>query len=374
MNKKRGIHILSVLLILCMCLSGCGSTTTEQPIESPSLDNYNNELVVTTDTTVDTIEVVENVNESSDVIEPVIDETSKTEVIGAITVEFIDVGQADSCLIVTANKDAILIDAGEDRDAEAILAVLAEYELEDIDLMVLTHPHADHIGGAQTILETYVVEEVMMSSFPATSKLFNNLVSTLESQDLTVTQATVGLEKVIDGVEFLVVGVDTVPKDNNSSSVVMKMTYGTVDIMFTGDAEEEAEEIILQNGFDLSAEVIKAGHHGSDTSSSDVFVDAISPKIAIISVGEGNKYDHPKQVTLDKYANRNIQTYRTDMLGTITLTIDGTNIVTSFDESFAVTNSRSASFIYAPNIAEVDLNLEHIVDEDIAVENSTNQK
>jgi competence protein ComEC len=144
--------------------------------------------------------------------------------------------------------------------------------------------------------------------------------------------------------------------------------------MFAGDAEEKAEDIILGNGFDLSAEVLKAGHHGSETSSSDSFVDAVGAKIAVISVGEGNKYNHPNQVTLDKYANRNIQTYRTDLLGTITLTIDGTNIVTSFDESFAATNSRSASFIYAPNIAEVDLNLEHIVDEDIVVENSANQK
>lgn len=377
MNKKRGAHILSLLLVLCMCLTGCGSTTTEQ---APNLENYNNEIVLNTEVESEPVieeSIEESIEEVQEETETLVedDENTDVNVTGDITVEFIDVGQADSCLIVTANNDAILIDAGEDRDAEAIIEVISKYDIPDIDLMVLTHPHADHIGGAQTILETYMVKEVMMSSYPATSKLFNNLVATLEALDLTVTQATVGLEKEIDDVDLTVVGVDSISKDNNNSSVVMKVTYGTVDMVFTGDAEEQAEEVILQNGFDLNAEVLKVGHHGSETSSSEPFIDAVNPKIAVISCGTGNKYGHPNQITLDKLSNRNIQTYRTDLLGTITLTIDGTNIVTSIDESFEVTNSRSASFIYAPNVAEVDLNLEHIIeDEDISFENSTNQK
>lgn len=373
MNKKRGAHILSLLLVLCMCLTGCGSTTTEQ---APNLENYNNEIVLNTEVESEPV-IEESIEEVQEETETLVEDVENTDVdvTGDIIVEFIDVGQADSCLIVTANNDAILIDAGEDRDAEAIIEVISKYDIPDIDLMVLTHPHADHIGGAQTILETYMVKEVMMSSYPATSKLFNNLVATLETLDLTVTQATVGLEKEIDDVDLTVVGVDSIPKDNNNSSVVMKVTYGTVDMVFTGDAEEQAEEVILQNGFDLNAEVLKVGHHGSETSSSEPFIDAVNPKIAVISCGTGNKYGHPNQITLDKLSNRNIQTYRTDLLGTITLTIDGTNIVTSIDESFEVTNSRSASFIYAPNVAEVDLNLEHIIeDEDISFENSTNQK
>lgn len=373
MNKKRGAHILSLFLVLCMCLTGCSSTTTEQ---TPNLENYNNEIVLNTEVESEPVveEPIEEIKEETDVLIENI-ENIDTDITGDIIVEFIDVGQADSCLIVTANNDAILIDAGEDRDAEAIIEVIAEYDIPDIDLMVLTHPHADHIGGAQTILETYMVKEVMMSSYPATSKLFNNLVATMENQDLIVTQATVGLEKEIDDVDLTVVGVDSVPKDNNNSSIVMKVTYGTVDIMFTGDAEVPAEEIILSNDFDFSAEVLKVGHHGSETSSSEPFVDAINPKIAVISCGIDNKYGHPNQITLDTLNNRNIQTYRTDLLGTITLTIDGTNIVTSIDESFETTNSRSASFIYAPNVAEVDLNLEHIIeDEDVSFENSTNQK
>ena len=356
MNLKKGVSIISLMLILCLTMVGCGSNTTVEPTQSPTIEDYNNQIVVDTSTTDTSSEISGGV----EVTEPAVSEVveNNTGLLDEIIVKFIDVGQADSCLIVTANNDAILIDAGEDRDAEAILAVLAEYELEDIDLMVLTHPHADHIGGAQTILETYTVEEVMMSSFVATSKLFNNLITTLESQDLIVTQAEVGMEKSIDGVDFQVVGVDSVPKDNNNSSIVMKMTYGTVDIMFTGDAEEEAEEIILQNGFDFNAEILKAGHHGSDTSTSSAFLDAVNPKLAIISVGEGNKYNHPADITLKKFTDKGIQYYRTDELSTITLEIDGKDIVTSIEDSFEVVNSRSASFIYTPNVAEIELQLE----------------
>ena len=355
MKFKKGIGLISLLLILSLSLVGCGSTTTVE--QTPTIEDFNNEIVIDTTNTVESTENTEVPN-NTELETPSVSE----DLLGDIEVKFIDVGQADSCLIVTANNDAILIDAGEDRDAEAIIDVIADYDIPDIDLMVLTHPHADHIGGAQTILETYIVKEVMMSSYPATSKLFNNLLTALEENpNIVVTQATVGLEKEIDGVEFVVVGVDSIPKDNNNSSVVMKMTYGTVDIMFTGDAEEPAEEIILQNGFDLNAEVLKVGHHGSETSTSDPFLEAVNPKVAVISVGEGNKYAHPADIILKKLTDKGVQYYRTDELGTITLEIDGKDIVTSIEDNFETVNARSGSFIYTPNVAEVELELESIV-------------
>lgn len=355
MKFKKGIGLISLLLVLSLSLVGCGSTTTVE--QTPTIEDYNNEIVIDTTNTVESTENTEVPN-NTELETPSVSE----DLLGDIEVKFIDVGQADSCLIVTANNDAILIDAGEDRDAEAIIDVIADYDIPDIDLMVLTHPHADHIGGAQTILETYTVKEVMMSSYPATSKLFNNLLTALEENpNIAVTQATVGLEKEIDGVELVVVGVDSIPKDNNNSSVVMKMTYGTVDIMFTGDAEEDAEEIILQNGFDLNAEVLKVGHHSSETSTSDSFLEAVNPKVAIISVGEGNKYAHPADIILKKLTDKGVQYYRTDELSTITLEIDGKDIVTSIEDNFETVNARSGSFIYTPNVAEVELELESIV-------------
>lgn len=359
MNLKKGIGVISLVLILCLSMVGCGSNTTVE--QKPTIEDFNNEIVVDTTNNEEKIENSEVVENNSEVETPSVPE-EVAGLLGDIEVKFIDVGQADSCLIVTANNDAILIDAGEDRDAEAIIEVIAEYDIPDIDLMVLTHPHADHIGGAQTIIETYKVEEVMMCSYAATSKLFNNLLTALEESTSTVvTQATVGLEKEVDGVELLVVGVDSEPKDNNNSSIVMKVTYGTVDMLFTGDAEVPAEEVILQNGFDLSAELLKVGHHGSDTSTSDAFLEAISPKVAVISVGEGNKYNHPSDMILKKFMDKGIQYYRTDELGTITLEIDGKDIVTSIEDNFEAVNARSGSFIYAPNVAEIELELESVV-------------
>lgn len=368
---KKGISIISLMLFLCLTLVGCGSNTTVEPVQSLTLEDYNNEIVIDTTNTEKVEEIVEpevsetNISEN----ENSIDTTSANVLLDEIIVKFIDVGQADGCLIITANNDAILIDTGEKRDAEAVLSVLNEYELEDIDLLVLTHPHADHIGGAKTILETYKVEEVLMCSFVATSKLFENLLTTLESQDLVVTQATVGHELSIDGVDIQVVGVDSKPNDNNNSSIVLKITYGTVDMLFTGDAEEPAEEVILSNGYDLSAEILKVGHHGSDTSTSEAFLDAISPKVAIISCGVDNKYNHPADITLKKLSDRGIQCYRTDELGTITLEIDGKDIVTSIEDNFETVNFRSGSFIYTPNVAEIELELESVV-----IENQESKK
>lgn len=369
MRVKKGIHIISLVLILCICLTACGLNTTTEPTNSPTLEDYNNEIVVDVSKTEG--KDVENESESITTdtsVQPEIVET----VTGDIIVKFIDVDQADSCLIITANKDAILIDAGEDKDAEEILDVLDDYDLEDIDLMVLSHPHADHIGGAQTILENYKVEEVMMCSFVATSKLFENLITTLENQDIAVTAATVGYTLSVDGVNIQVVGVDSNPKDNNNSSIVMKVSYGTVDILFTGDAEHPAEEIILQSDFDLSAEILKVGHHGSDTSTSDEFLEAINPKVAIISVGEDNKYDHPSDVVLNKLTNKGVQVYCTDDFGTITLEIDGENIVTSFEDSFEATNARSGNFLYSPNVADIELDMNSIVADNS--EKNTNQE
>ena len=259
------------------------------------------------------------------------EELNVVDLSGSIYVDFIDVGQADSCAIITPHKDVIVIDAGEKKDASQIIDQLNKYEFEDIDLMILSHPNAEHIGGAETLLNTYSVSEVLMSSFPATSKLFSSLLDCLDNNDIRTTQATKGMTYSIDGVNIEVIAVDTNIKDNNNSSIVCKVSYGDIDMLFTGDAEIETEEVILDSGVNIDSEILKVGHHGSDTSTSEEFLDAISPELSIISVGEGNSYGHPSNEILNRLYSRNIEYYRTDESGTIELEIDGKNIFSKFN-------------------------------------------
>lgn len=381
--EKKGFKVVSLLLILVLSLSlsGCGSTITNDANTNTTIVDAPIKEDVIEDTIVqdvqDNVEIKENNesennesknNESENNL--IIENTDNESVKDNLIVKFIDVGQADSCIIITPNDDVILIDAGESKDALEIINSLNEYTFEDIDLMILSHPHADHIGGAETILNTYNTKEVLMCSYPATTKMFNSLLDTMEEKNIEVTQAILGKTYNIDGVNIEVVGVDSIPKDNNNSSVVVKITYGTVDMLFTGDLEMDGEKVVLSNGFDLNAEILKVGHHGSDTSTSETFLNAVSPKLCIISVGEGNKYGHPAEETLNRFKDNDIQYYRTDESGSILLEIDGTSIVTKLEDSFEMTNARSFnSFLFSPNVAEVQLETEQVV-----IDNALNNK
>lgn len=383
-NLKKHISIL-LCFIIVLSFGGCSkkpATVEPKPSTPIIVENNENSLVV------DNNEVEQNTIENNEEVKPEVSEIKDSndvsdiemgktsEPLETIDVNFIDVGQGDSSFIVTPNNDTILIDTGDSKKAEEVIECLEGYDFEDIDLLILTHPDADHINGAQKIIETYKIKEVVMCSFVKDTKVFNGILGALEERpNIKVTQGKVGMEYDIDGVHFLIVGVDSVVKKNgelstaNNSSVVTKMTYGDVSIMFMGDAEVEAEEVILNNGFDLSAQILKAGHHGSDTSSSQEMLDAINPKIAIISCGIDNKYGHPKQVTLDKFDAMGIKYYRTDEQGTIKLEIDGTNITTILNDSFSMMNMTAGrNFLFTPDVASVEIVAENDVLK--AIENS----
>ena len=341
-NKKvLGIvSILLVLLTLIGVLSACSFLEAEQEISNTSII----EVIEDSELNIETIKVEEEVNKN-------------------IYVKFIDVGQADSCVIVTPNNDIILIDAGEKKDASEIIPELEKYDFEDIDLMILSHPHADHIGGAETLIGKYDVNEVLMCSYPATSKLFNSLLDCLTDKSIKTSQASIGMKYSIDGVNIEVMAVDTEEKDNNNSSIVCKISYGDIDMMFMGDGEVPVEEVMLSKYLetDLDCEILKVGHHGSETSTCDEFLDIVSPSLCVISVGKGNSYNHPAEDTLLKFKDRNISYYRTDELGSIELEIDGTNIVSNFTDSYETENTQSGNFLLEPAVAEVHLHTEEDV-------------
>ncbi len=242
-----------------------------------------------------------------------------------LLVHFIDVGQADSILIQVNNKN-MLIDAGNRGDADSIVSYLQKQGVKKLDYVIATHPHEDHIGGMSDIIKKFPITEFYAPKKTATTKTFENMINALNGKKIITAKAGVKLN-LGDNIEaeLLAPNKDKYEEINNYSAV-LKLTYGNNKFLFMGDAEKLSESEILGNNADVSADVIKVGHHGSSTSSSKDFLDKVSPKIAIISVGKGNDYGHPNKETLDEFKKRNYTVYRTDIEGTIVLQSDGKNI------------------------------------------------
>jgi competence protein ComEC len=242
-----------------------------------------------------------------------------------LLVHYIDVGQADSILIQVNNKN-MLIDAGNRGDADAIVSYLQKQGVKKLDYVIATHPHEDHIGSMSDVIKKFPITEFYAPKKTSTTKTFENMINALNGKKIITSKAGVELnlgENI--KAEFLAPNNDKYEEVNNFSAV-LKLTYGDNKFLFMGDAENLSEGEILASSVDVSADVIKVGHHGSSTSSSKEFLDKVSPKIAIISVGKGNDYGHPHKETLEEFKKRGYTVYRTDIDGTIILQSDGKNI------------------------------------------------
>ena len=245
---------------------------------------------------------------------------------GEVQFHFIDVGQGDAALIRTEAGD-ILIDAGTNASEDELKAYLDRLGVKDIEYAVFTHPHEDHIGGADMVLNTYNVKRVILPDATSNTKTFERMMDAIETEKCEVIEAKPDSTfKVGELTCTILAPISTAYTETNNYSVVVRMDYGETSVLFTGDAEVDSEAEMLERyrfkGL-LDCDLLKAGHHGSDTSSSQEFLDAVSPVYAVISVGEGNTYDHPKQVTLNKYDAMNIQYWRTDKVGSIVFTSTG---------------------------------------------------
>ena len=245
-------------------------------------------------------------------------------------VHFIDVGQGDSVLI-QAGEAAVLIDAGERDQGQKVCEYLKAAGVQQLDLVIATHPHSDHIGGLPDVIEQFPVEEILMPDLPdemvPTTAVFQRLVESVEQQQIPVTAASAGMEyPLAEGVCLTVLAPLEPEDDLNNVSVVCRLDCGANSFLFCGDAEEPVEEALLDSAAQVKAQVLKAGHHGSNTSSSGAFLDAVSPSIAVISCGQGNDYGHPHREVLDRLSQRAVTVYRTDQDGTVVLTSDGQSI------------------------------------------------
>ena len=250
-----------------------------------------------------------------------------------LLIEYIDVGQADSSLIYLPNGEIMLIDAGGNSTANKLSEYLSEEKgIEKIDYLIGTHPHEDHIGGLDVIINNFDIGELYMpkladSSVP-TTKTYNDVLDSIINKNLKANQGIAGVNIINeDDLKIDIIAPNNEKySDLNNYSIAIKITYGEKSFLFMGDAEELSENEILENGYDVKADVIKCGHHGSHSSSSEEFINAVNPDYAIISCGVDNSYGHPHSETLENFENHNITYYRTDKQGTIYLHCDGRKI------------------------------------------------
>jgi len=243
------------------------------------------------------------------------------------SIHFLDVGQGDAILI-EAGDTAILVDGGDGsvEAQDSLEDFLEAWHIQDIDLMVATHPHADHIGGLIGVLALYDVHEIWTNGDTSGSQTYGDFalaVAQEQAAGAILREVTRGHLTEFDGLDIAVLHPPSLTGDTNEDSLVLRLTCGTVDILLTGDATADSEASMLaETGLLTDVEVLKVGHHGSNTSTSDAFLSALMPEDAVISVGAGNPYGHPHQETLDRLAMHGATVYRTDQDGTVTLTSD----------------------------------------------------
>lgn len=247
------------------------------------------------------------------------------------SVHVIDVGQGDSILIKTPEHN-ILIDAGLSESGSHVVSYLESQQVKTIDYLIISHPHADHIGGMAYVVEQMDVRHVIAPRVPEsltpTSKAYFSLLTAISDKGLKIKTAKAGdYYDMEDGAGFTILGPVT-PDENdlNSNSVVLKFEYGEVSFLLTGDCETGEEMDILESGADVRADVLKLGHHGSGTSTGKAWLAAVSPRWAAISCGLDNSYGHPHREVLERLSAKGVETHRTDLEGTIVFETDGGNI------------------------------------------------
>lgn len=274
-------------------------------------------------------------------------------------VHFLNVGQADCSLIKFSDGSNVLIDAGNNADGSYITEYLQNEDVKKLDVVVGTHPHEDHIGSLDTVIKNFDVGAVYMPDDIATTKTFEDVIDAIDEKGLSITEPVMGDTFNVGGGTFKILGPQKKYSDHNNNSIVLKLTYGDVSFMFTGDAEAEAESDILSKGYDLKADVLKVGHHGSSTSTSDAWLTAVSPSYAVIQSETGNDYGHPHKETIEKLNNAKIQIFRNDTMGEIVMKSDGKNIsVTASDGTTyelskgdtQVTNTNTENTVYIGNV------------------------
>lgn len=243
-----------------------------------------------------------------------------------LKVHFLDVGQADSILLQCGGS-SMLIDAGNNGDAMLVTGYLKKQGITRLDYLIGTHPHEDHIGSLDAVIKSFDIGQIYMPKVTTTTKTFKDVILAIKDKGLTVNTPVPGSGFKLGNAECTIFApLGSKYDDLNNYSIVIKVVFGKTSFLFTGDAQAVSEDEMISQGYDIKADVLKVGHHGSYSSTSDEFLDKVRPGYAVISCAKVNDYGHPHKETMDKLQNRGIIIYRTDESGTIICTSDGDKI------------------------------------------------
>ena len=309
-SKKQNKIIASMIgavILMVLAFLGINTGTIEEVAKTIGMNNLTgNDLAKETSENIKAEE--KNVN---------------TEISGDLIVDYIDVGQADSILIRNGNY-SMLIDAGNNSDGEDVVKYIKDKGITKLDYVIGTHPHEDHIGGLDDVINSDIeIGNIYMPKISTNTKTFEDVLDAISNKGLSVTAPKKGDIFELGKAKCTVMTDSILDEDNlNLSSIVIRLEYGENSFLFMGDAEEENEEQFSWPKTD----VLKVGHHGSNTSSSQKFIKEVQPKYSIIMVGKDNSYKLPKEETLEKLINIGSKIYRTDENGTVEIISDGVNI------------------------------------------------
>ena len=247
-----------------------------------------------------------------------------------LKVYYLDVGQAD-CTLLSDNGHYMLIDAGNDSDGYKLVRYFKSLGIETFDYVIATHGHEDHIGGMDKIIKNFKINHFYIPRTIIGSKNFEEVLDSLRERNVKLEVPNIDQEFSFSNTKCKILYLNSNEEDINSNSIINKCSYFNNSFMFTGDAPNSSERKILDK--DLESDVLKFGHHGSQYSSSNEFLQKVKPKYGVISLGKDNMYGFPKKVTMNKIRYYNIEVYRTDLDGTVIATSDGNNIKFSFEET-----------------------------------------